>query len=270
VTPANDDVVERFARARDDETLAVLEGFHAVKHALRFGADLVVIVTRDPEALAGMARELAPDMAVSLGAARVVASDVFERLGPRPHPTGVAGIARRPQVDLAALLGDPTEAPVVVLEEPRRPENLGAAIRVAAAAGAAGVIAVGGVDPWHPAALRGGAGLHFAIAVGSLRSLDELLEARGRVEPSFGTPLTSRPLVALDPAGEPLVAGAIPTRALLAFGTERLGLGANLLARADRRLAIPMRAGVSSLNLATAVAVTLYAWRWGRGLLARR
>ncbi|MGK7311739.1 MAG: TrmH family RNA methyltransferase, partial [Candidatus Longimicrobiales bacterium M2_2A_002] len=35
-----------------------------------------------------------------------------------------------------------------------------------------------------------------------------------------------------------------------------------LLDRADRRVAIPMRPGVSSLNLATAVAVTLYTGGW--------
>jgi tRNA G18 (ribose-2'-O)-methylase SpoU len=34
-----------------------------------------------------------------------------------------------------------------------------------------------------------------------------------------------------------------------------------VLARADRRVRIPMRPGVSSLNLATAAAVLLYAGR---------
>ena len=47
--------------------------------------------------------------------------------------------------------------------------------------------------------------------------------------------------------------------AVLAFGSERHGLGAGLLGRADVRVGIPMRPGVSSLNLATAVAVVLYA-----------
>jgi tRNA(Leu) C34 or U34 (ribose-2'-O)-methylase TrmL len=48
---------------------------------------------------------------------------------------------------------------------------------------------------------------------------------------------------------------------VLAFGTERAGLSAQLLARADARIGIPMRAGVSSLNLATSVAAVLFAWR---------
>ena len=48
---------------------------------------------------------------------------------------------------------------------------------------------------------------------------------------------------------------------MLAFGTERHGLSDELLARADARISIPMRAGVSSLNLATSVAAVLFAWR---------
>ena len=48
---------------------------------------------------------------------------------------------------------------------------------------------------------------------------------------------------------------------MLAFGTERHGLTSELLARADARIAIPMEPGVSSLNLATSVAVTLFTWR---------
>jgi TrmH family RNA methyltransferase len=65
--------------------------------------------------------------------------------------------------------------------------------------------------------------------------------------------------VALHPEGERLGAAPLPRGAILAFGSERAGLSATLLARAEKRVAIPMREGVSSLNLATAVAVALYA-----------
>jgi RNA methyltransferase, TrmH family len=119
-------------------------------------------------------------------------------------------------------------------------------VRVAAAADAAGVLTTGRADPWDPAALRGSAGLHYAVPV----SLLDRLDTRGR------------PLIALDPDGEPL--GTLPPGAVLAFGTERHGLSAELLDRADARLAIPMRAGVSSLNLATAVAVVLFSGRLPR------
>ena len=77
---------------------------------------------------------------------------------------------------------------MILFEEPRHLGNLGACVRVAAAAGAAGVITTGISDPWHPDALRGSAGLHFALPV-----------ARSRVIRTG-----DRPLVALDPAGETL------------------------------------------------------------------
>jgi TrmH family RNA methyltransferase len=70
-----------------------------------------------------------------------------------------------------------------------------------------------------------------------------------------------RPLLAIDPRGDPLEPCALDARAVLAFGTERHGLSDELLARADARVSIPMREGVSSLNLATSVAAVLFAWR---------
>jgi TrmH family RNA methyltransferase len=118
-------------------------------------------------------------------------------------------------------------------------------VRVAAAAGAAGVLTTGGNDPWHPDALRGAAGLHYALPVAAVAA----------------PPRSDRPLVAIDPGGEELRRGALPERAILAFGTERHGLSPQLLERADVRLGIPMREGVSSLNLATSVAAVLFSAR---------
>ncbi|HWO47754.1 MAG TPA: TrmH family RNA methyltransferase, partial [Solirubrobacterales bacterium] len=70
-----------------------------------------------------------------------------------------------------------------------------------------------------------------------------------------------RPLIAVDPGGEDLRRGAIPPRAILAFGTERHGLSDAVLEHAEARVGIPMRDGVSSLNLATSVAVALFSQR---------
>jgi RNA methyltransferase, TrmH family len=232
-------VRERFAAARRDGTLAVLEGFHALKHALRFGAEVLTAVSRDVPAALALAAELAPDVAHAL-AERLAAvpPELFAALAPRAPGTGVIAIARRPAADLAAALAAP--GAVVLLDAPRHLGNVGACVRVAAAAGAAAVLTTGTADPWHPDALRGAAGLHFALPVARVDAL----------------PATDRPLVALDPSGEPL--RALPGRPLLAFGSERRGLSAEVLARADARVALPMRPGVSSLNLATAVAAILY------------
>jgi TrmH family RNA methyltransferase len=240
----------RFRTARRDPQLTVVEGFHALKHALRFGAELVEAVAVDPPELEALARELAPDLAGDLAGRveRIDAAELAELVPLVPH-TGVVAIARRPPVDVGAVLADPRPAPVVLLERPKNMGNIGACIRVAAGADAAAVLTSGENDPWFPDAVRGAAGLHFALPVAAVEAL----------------PASDRPLLAIDPEGEDLHPERLPARAVLAFGTERHGISGELLERADARISIPMRAGVSSLNLATSVAVTLFAMRLGAG-----
>ncbi len=236
------DLVEQFRHARSDDSVAVLEGFHPVKHAIRFGAELMVIAIGDPDAVDELATALAPDVVDFLTAeSTVVSSDVFNQLVPTPPATSIVAIGRRKTATSTDVLAQPGR--VVLLETPSRLGNLGAAIRVAAAARAAGVIAIGPHDPWHPEALRGGAGLQFALPIARSDTL----------------PTADRPIAALDPEGQPLGTATIPDDVILAFGSERSGLSDELLGRADQRVAIPMREGVSSLNLATSVAVVLYA-----------
>lgn len=236
----------RFRTARRDPELTVVEGFHALKHALRFGAELVEAVAVDPPALEQMAAELAPDLQGQL-ASRVEEIDkegLADLVPLLPH-TGVAAIARRPAVDLAAALADRAPSPVVLLEQPRNMGNIGACIRVAAGAGAAALVTTGENDPWHPDAVRGAAGLQFALPVAAPESL----------------PPSDRPLLAIDPEGEALAPGLVPPRAILAFGTERHGLSGEVKDRAAARVSIPMREGISSLNLATSVAIVLFFMR---------
>jgi RNA methyltransferase, TrmH family len=241
-------LAQRYREARRDPDRAVIEGFHALKHALRFGADVLDVRTRDAVALLRLATELAPDVADRIRAlATVVDGSIYDALAPAAHPTNVIALARRPIADARAVFNAAGPAPIVLLDRPTHHGNIGAVVRVAAAAGAAGVFVTGSHDPWHPASLRGGAGLQFALPVARLDAI----------------PATDRPIVALDPEGEPLAARSergvrIPPGAVLVFGSERRGLSAGVLERAEHRVAIEMRPGVSSLNLATAVAVTLF------------
>ncbi|SFD23961.1 TrmH family RNA methyltransferase [Streptomyces aidingensis] len=224
----------------------LLDGFHALKHALRFGADVPLALAGDKPAALALARELAPDLAGRLETLLTpVAPEVLATLVPRPHPTGVAALA---VPEPRPVPGRPRPAPLVVLDNPRHLGNIGAVIRLAAGCGAAGVLTTGTADPWHPNVIRAAAGLHWAIAV-HRRPADRLPDG---------------PLYALDPDGTDLRDLALPPDALLAFGSERRGLSEELRARADRLVALPMRPGVSSYNLATSAAMTLYHWLAGR------
>ena len=147
------------------------------------------------------------------------------------------------------MLADRRAAPVVLLEDPRDLGNMGACVRVAAAADVAGVLTTGSHDPWHPDALRGAAGLHYALPVARLEHCEALARATGRC--SRSTPTASP----LDPA-------ELPARARCSPSAPSATASATSCSRAaDARVSIPMRPGVSSLNLATSVAAVLFAWR---------
>ncbi|MFD7812323.1 TrmH family RNA methyltransferase [Streptomyces sp. NPDC059785] len=240
-----DDPVRAWRRLADGSVL--LDGFHALKHAVRFKARIPVAVTTDRRAVLALADELAPDVREAVdGLLAEVPETALRSLVPRPHPTEVAALAVRPSREghLEALASPARTAPVVVLDQPRNLGNAGAVIRLAAGFGATGVITTGPLDPWHPTVVRGGAGLHFATAVERLTMAE----------------LPPGPLFALDPEGEDIRGLKLPDDAVLAFGSERSGLTAELRERADHLVSLPMRPQVSSYNLATSVAMTLYHW----------
>lgn len=218
----------------------VLEGFHAVKHAVRFGGVVDPLVVVDRDKAVAFARSHAPDLVELFNDRAVeVGGDEFVRVIGKAHPTGVGGIVERPEWRLGAR-----SAPVVLLDNPRNLGNFGAVIRVAAGLGAGGVVSIGDVDPWHPNVLRGSAGLHFALPVLRLAGVEEL---QGEV-------------IAFDADGEDLKHARIPDDAVLAFGSERHGLSDAVRERADRVVSLPMRPKVSSYNLTTSVAMALYHW----------
>ncbi|OEU96157.1 TrmH family RNA methyltransferase [Streptomyces oceani] len=259
----------------------LLDGFHVLKHALRFGAGVPLALAEQPAATLRLATELAPDLVDTLGGLlREVPPDTLRQLVPRPHPTGVAALAvpagvavpgetsvrddaghpGAPRGSDSSIQPDgplrsggpdgvdsrarPRTAPLVVLDNPRHLGNIGAVVRLVAGCGADGVLTTGSVDPWHPSVLRASAGLHFATAVAR--------RAPAELPPG--------PLYGLDPAGTDLRSLVLPNDALLAFGSERHGLSDELRARADQLVSLPMRPQVSSFNLATSVAMTLYHW----------
>lgn len=239
------------ARRLRDPAAVRLEGVHAVKHAVRFGATIVAAATPDRDRAAALLAQLAPDVALPACTVEVDAP-AWRQLAPRGLPSPLLASAARPPTSASDVLAAP--GTVLVLEDPRHLGNLGAAVRVAAAADAGGVLVLGETDPWHPTAVRAAAGLTFALPVAAAATLPAGPFA---VPVELGTGAV-RPLVALDPAGAPL-RGPLPPHALLLVGTERGGLSPALRDRADHVVRLPMRAGVSSLNLATAVAAALYA-----------
>jgi RNA methyltransferase, TrmH family len=239
---------------RDDSSaIIILDGFHAWKHAARFGAVFERFATDDADGLMRLIDQLAPDLREVAQTAEVLSSVELDRVvGPlglrEVHHTRVIALAKRPpDLGFTRTRVARNERPVVFVDHPRHPGNLGAVVRAVAAADGAGVLTNGDIDPWHPGVVRASAGTHFAIDVARIGD-EELGSVDG---PIFG----------LDAEGDDLFTYEIPPSAVIAVGAERAGLSPALRARLDGLVSIPMRAGVSSMNLATSVAAALYIMR---------
>jgi len=241
----NNKLIQLFLDARHDQKLTVVEGFHALKHAVRFDAAIDKTITLNKAKLLELANKLAPDIkAWVAGNVDEVDRTIFASLSPRPPRTGVIAVAKRNQFDLEDVIVNADSRGIVWLENPADPENVGAVVRVAAATGVGAVITTGGMDSWQPAALRGSAGLHFALPVVSA----------GSAKP-FGY---NRQVIAFDPEGKNVLNQDLPDSAILVFGNERKGISRQLKTKADYVVSLPMSEHVSSLNLATSVAAAVY------------
>lgn len=239
--------IRRLLRSKGDR--AVLEGPHLIEEALAAGIELEqVLATPEFAALPQGAALLE-----RLPGWQAVNPTVIDVLADADTPRGVLAIARLPRGGAEALPVGPA-AVLVYVEALQDPGNLGALARVAEAAGASGLaLSPGTVHPNHPRALRASAGslLRLPIAVGVTAGA---LEAHLRsCNPTWA---------ALDPRdGEDLYRARLEGALVLLVGAEGGGLSDQMLARATRRLTVPLASPVESLNATVAAAVVLFELR---------
>lgn len=128
------------------------------------------------------------------------------------------------------------------------PENVGAAIRSAAAFDASQVILLAeSAHPFHPKALRASGG--------------SVLNVRLRQGPPLDKLSADLPIIALSPEGADIHRTVFPPSFGLLAGIEGPGLPA---AWRHRAAGIPISSAVESLNAAAALAVALYEWKRNR------
>ncbi|HRV76054.1 MAG TPA: hypothetical protein P5247_01595, partial [Candidatus Saccharimonadales bacterium] len=114
--------------------LVIAEGLHAVKHALRFEAQLKDLVCRNKVDIIKLAQKLCPDVLDLLNQYLVEIGDDFDKLSKSKIRTGILGIFKKPR-NHSQLIGGWDEGLKVLLDSPKDLNNIGAVIRVCAAAG---------------------------------------------------------------------------------------------------------------------------------------
>jgi len=180
----------------------------------------------------------------------VIADSLFARVAHTQNPQGIAALIEIEKPDLGHFLRRPSVLLLVACGV-QDPGNLGTMMRSALAFGASALITTKEtVSPFNPKCMRASAGSAFhlpTLAGIEPAGLFKQLKAAGIV--TVATDRNSpRSLADADLKG---------SRALL-VGREGSGLREEIIARADLRLSIPIRAGMDSVNAATAASIFLY------------
>jgi TrmH family RNA methyltransferase len=241
-------------KERDATGLCLAEGIFHVGEALaatEAGRATVEFILYAPDRLIS---EFGLGLVARAAAAGIpvyeTAADVLAGVAEKDNPQGLLAVVRPRRYTLAEL--DAVYFPWgVALVAPQDPGNVGAVLRTIDAVGASGLLLLdGGVDALHPAAVRAGMGAVFHQPVVSASFADFLSWARAGGRQLIATSARGRGDFRAADYALPLV---------LLLGSEREGLSAEQIAAADALVRLPMRGRTTSLNLAVAAGVLLYA-----------
>ena len=234
-------------KARDRSELFLIEGIHHVGQAVTAQWPVEAILYAPDLLTSTFATDLV-ERARSAGCrVEQVAARIMESLSGKENPQGILAIARQRYMDAAAL---PHFERGVALVNPQDPGNVGTILRTMDAAGADVLFLLeGGVDAYHPTAVRASMGAIFwkSLMRASFEDLIALVKARGcKMIGATAHADAASPLIGVRPPW------------ILLLGSEQKGLTPAQLSACDLAVSLPMKGRVSSLNLAVAAGILLY------------
>jgi TrmH family RNA methyltransferase len=176
-----------------------------------------------------------------------VSGQVLESVAGKDNPQGILAIVHQ-RNRLLVDLGDVTFG--VALVSPQDPGNLGTVLRTLDAVRADALFVLdGGVDQYHPTAIRASMGTCFWVPIVYTGFEDFDTWRRSRHFELIGT----------SARGGADLRDYAPARPwILVLGSEQKGLSADQKDACDVVLSLPMKGRTSSLNLAVAAGILLY------------
>ena len=165
-------------------------------------------------------------------------------------PQPIALICRKADRTVADLkISD--KSLIVVCDRLNNPGNLGAIIRVAAAAGANALICTPGcADIYNPKCVRASAGAVFRLPVVECETVEEVVTFLEDNDYTLcGAEMSGDDIFALE---------SLSPKVAVLMGGEAFGAGDALSAICSRKVRVPMANSVESLNVAVAAGIILY------------
>ena len=235
------------AKERKEQDLFIVEGAREFSLALSGGyRPQSVFVCREL-----FAKTDYPDVLTDIDAGILfeVTLPVFEKIAYREGSDGLLVLVHARRHRLEDLQLSPTPF-LILLETVEKPGNLGAILRTADAAKADAVIVCNpSTDLYNPNVIRSSVGCLFTVPVAVCSSQEALDWMRQQNIQSYAAELTASQWYQDTDFTKP---------SAIVMGTEADGLTPFWLENADRRIKIPMRGAIDSLNVSVSTAVITF------------
>ena len=241
------------ARERRRQNLFVIEGARELSLAIAGGYPVKSLFVCD-ELLNGAGLGLIDKLDI---VTEKVSVDVFRKIAYREESDGIIAVSesRNLSFDTVQLSQNPF---IIVLEAVEKPGNLGAILRTADAARVDAVIVCDPkTDLYNPNTVRSSIGCVFTQQVIACASNDALQWLKKKGISIFAAELAASELYYETDFTQP---------AAIVMGTEADGLTGFWLRNADRRIKIPMRGCIDSLNVSVSTAVITFEAMRQRGI----
>ena len=235
------------ARERKEQNLFVIEGARELSLALAgdYSIEEVYVCrelfesTRYPDVLDSIVGDKIIDITLQ----------VFQKVSYRTSSDGVVALARPKSNALTDI--HLSENPfVIILESVEKPGNLGAILRSADAAGVDAVIVCDPqTDIYNPNVIRSSVGALFTVQTAVCTSQDAMEWLKQNSLASYATELESAEWYQDIDFRSP---------SAIVMGTEAEGLTKSWLDYATKRIKIPMRGKIDSLNVSVSTAVLTF------------
>jgi len=237
----------RQKKARLSSGLFLVEGIHHVGEMVEAKWDVDSILYAPDLLSSNFAHDLLSRLTIQ---PQPVSAQVMESLADKENPQGILAIVQQKQIQLKDLKPVQSQR-AVALVSPQDPGNVGTILRTMDAVGAEMLFLLdGGVDLYHPTVVRSSMGTLFWKPIVQTSFTEFVSWAR----------TNQQQLIATSAHADVDYHTLIPQLPwVLVLGNEQKGLTPEQTKVCDVTVSLPMQGRVSSLNLAVAAGVLLYA-----------
>ncbi|MBC7235294.1 MAG: RNA methyltransferase [Chloroflexi bacterium] len=241
----------RRRKGRERSDLLLVEGIRPVGEAVEAGASVAYLCYAPERLTSEYARQLIRAQQARGVPVYAVSAEVFQTLADKENPQGIIAVIHRPHLTLEDLTADNSPW-TVALVSPQDPGNIGTILRTMDAVGANALLLLDqSADPYHPKAVRASMGTLFWHPV-VMTTFDQFVRwAQTHGYHIYGTSAHG------NTSYQQVLHYERP--AVLLLGSEREGLSVEQAACCEQLIRLPMCGRATSLNLAVAAGVMLYA-----------